>query len=237
MRAPSPAEPVTELRRVKIIECGEPMIDFLENCPELVMDEGVFTYTRSTFARKTVAEALCKAAKSLPKGYRLGIIEAWRPPYIQRRMVLAVEKRFREANPDWSEVKLRRVVNRFTAPLDARVPPPHTTGGAVDVRLLGANGNRLDCTSPYEFHDEKGFPMDAPGLTEQSRRNRQILKEAMLAGGLTNYPSEYWHWSYGDQGWAYRGGHPHALYGPITPPNWSPIAQDAIEEPLVFKVP
>ena len=43
----------------------------------------------------------------------------------------------------------------------------------------------------------------------------------MSSTGLTNYPSEYWHWSYGDQGWAYRGGHPAALYGMIEPPGWT----------------
>ena len=39
------------------------------------------------------------------------------------------------------------------------------------------------------------------------------LGAALLEGGLTNYPSEYWHWSYGDQGWAYRTGANQALYG------------------------
>jgi D-alanyl-D-alanine dipeptidase len=32
--------------------------------------------------------------------------------------------------------------------------------------------------------------------------------------GFTNLPSEWWHFDYGDQLWAYYGAHPHAHYGP-----------------------
>jgi D-alanyl-D-alanine dipeptidase len=56
----------------------------------------------------------------------------------------------------------------------------------------------------------------------------------MLGAGITNYPSEYWHWSYGDQGWAYRGGEPNALYGAITPAGWTPAPEDESDEALKF---
>ena len=54
----------------------------------------------------------------------------------------------------------------------------------------------------------------------------------MLGTGITNYPSEFWHWSYGDQGWAYRGGHPHALFAAITPDDYQPDPADLTDEPL-----
>lgn len=232
MKTPSIAEPVTELRTIKIVDNGEPLVDFLQYCPELMLDQPRMNYKRETLVRKSVAEMLCKAAKSLPKGYRLGMIEGWRGPHIQRRMYMMTWNMMKEKNPEWSETKLKRVVNQFTAPPNKVVPPPHSTGGAVDVNLLNEDGQRLDHSSPYHPHDPKGFFFDAPGLSDVARRNRDILAEAMLAGGLTNYPSEYWHWSYGDQGWAYRGGRPHALFGPIEPPNWQPAPEDVSEEPL-----
>ena len=38
----------------------------------------------------------------------------------------------------------------------------------------------------------------------------------MLGGaGLVNYPTEWWHWSYGDRYWALVTGAAHALYGPV----------------------
>lgn len=234
-KPPSIAEPVTELRRVRIIECGEPLVNFLEACPDLLLDEPRFRYRRELFVRKSVADMLCAANAILMKrGFRLSVLEGWRPPFIQRRMYAAAEGRWRERHPEWSETKLRRVTNQFTAPMNARVPPPHTTGGAVDVHVAFPDGKLLDHIRPYEMRDPKSFFFDAEGLGERARETRALLAEAMAPTGLTNYPSEYWHWSYGDQGWAYRGGHPHAIYGAIEPEGWKPDPADDIETPLEF---
>jgi D-alanyl-D-alanine dipeptidase len=228
------AEPVTQLRHVKIIECGEPLVDFTAFCPRLLLDLPRFNYRRETLLRQSVAEQLCRAAELLPEGYRLSIIEGWRPPYIQRRMYLTTWGMFEKEHPDWSRTRLVRTVNRFTAPMDRRVPPPHTTGGAVDLSLTDADGRPVEVLSPYASMDPEGFLFAAPRLSPEARRHRDILAEALTAGGLTNYPSEYWHWSYGDQGWAYRGGHQNALYGPVQPPGWEPAPEDVAETPLVW---
>jgi D-alanyl-D-alanine dipeptidase len=37
----------------------------------------------------------------------------------------------------------------------------------------------------------------------------------MTGAGFVNYPSEWWHWSYGDRYWAVVTGEPHAIYGPV----------------------
>ena len=228
----SPAEPISELKHIPIIESGEELVDFLELCPALILDRPRFKYTRAAVVRKTVAERLCAAAGHLPPGYRLAVLEGWRPPYIQRRMYLRMWEQFRAERPEWSENHLRRVVNRYTAPLNPRVPPPHTTGGAVDVFLADSKGRLLDHASPFSDFDPDGFSFDAPGISEKAREHRRILADSLLAGGLTNYPSEYWHWSYGDQGWAYRGGHSHAIYGTIQPDNWTPPEGEDIDRPL-----
>jgi D-alanyl-D-alanine dipeptidase len=228
------AEPITALRHVPIRECGEVLVNFLELCPDLMLDRPRFEYKRVTMLRRSVAEKLCEANRSLPTGYRLAVVEGWRAPHIQRRMYLAVWDRIKTANPDWSEVKLRRVVNRYTAPLDRRVPPPHSTGAAVDLILMNADGKPMDHTSPFDHHDPKCYSFDSPGLSDAARFTRQLMWDAITPTGLTNYPSEYWHWSYGDQGWAYRGGHANAIYGATQPDNWQPEPEELKEEPLVW---
>jgi zinc D-Ala-D-Ala dipeptidase len=230
----SPNEPAGELARVPVRECGEPLVDFLKACPGLILAQPIFEYTRATLVRQGVAERLNQAMAALPKGFRLGIVEGWRPMYVQRRMWLTSWIRFQNLHPEWSEVQRKRVVNRFVAPPDAKAAPPHSTGGAVDVYLVDESGERLDHSSPFEVFDPKNYPAHVKGLSETAQRHRRILREAMLEGGLTNYPSEWWHWSYGDQGWAYRGGEPHAVYGRIAhPEGWEPIAEDEVDEPLV----
>jgi zinc D-Ala-D-Ala dipeptidase len=228
----SVAEPVTALRHIPIRENGEEMVDFMKTCPHLLLDVPRFNYRRETVGRKSLVEMLCLAAQRLPNGFRLAIVEIWRPPHIQARMYRGIWQRFKEKHPEWSDTKLRRYVNRYTAPLDRRVPPPHTTGGAVDLLLVDDQGQPLDHCSPFEVYDPACYAFDAPGLSEQARRHRQILQEALTPTGITNYPSEYWHWSYGDQGWAYRGGHPAALYGQVQPADYTPAPEDLVDEPL-----
>jgi D-alanyl-D-alanine dipeptidase len=227
-------EPVTHLRKIVIVECGEKLVDFLSICPALIFDRPRWNYRREHLLRESVAERLCRAANALPKGFRFAVLEGWRPKHIQKRMYQAAWNLWQERYPDWSESALKRLVNRFTAPLDERVPPPHTTGGAVDLFLADESGNLLDLVSPYELRDRKAFPFDAKNLSKTAKENRQIMKEALAEVGITNYPSEYWHYSYGDQGWAYRGSHPHAIYGPIAPDGYTPDPGDDINEPLTW---
>jgi zinc D-Ala-D-Ala dipeptidase len=234
IRTPSPAEPVTELRKVRIVENGEPLLDFLKECTTLKLDRPRFNYRRETLLRRAVLVKLCEANEALlSQGLHLRVIEGWRPPFIQRRMYRWSWNRFKELHPDWSETKLTRTVNRFTAPMNTKVPPPHTTGGAIDLALYRGD-EALDMISPYEAMDHRGFHAGAPLLGDEARSNRELLAAALEPIGITNYPSEYWHWSYGDQGWAYRGGHDHALYGAVEPHNWEPSSHDDTDEPLVF---
>lgn len=209
-------------------------MDFLQACPLIVLDQPRFNYRRETLVRASVAKMLDDATRRLPDGYRLAIVEGWRPQHIQKRMHAGIKARLAARNPEWSPSKLTRVANQFTAPLSRKVPPPHSTGGAVDVVLIRPDGSYHDHTTPYNRYDENCYFSECPGLSETAQTTRRILKEALLPTGLTNYPSEYWHWSYGDQGWAYRGGHDFALYGPIEPENYQPEPGDVSEEPLVL---
>jgi len=37
----------------------------------------------------------------------------------------------------------------------------------------------------------------------------------MTVAGFVNYPTEWWHWSYGDRYWAYATHRSAAIYGPV----------------------
>ncbi len=223
---------MTDLRYVPILENGEPLVEYLGKTSRLIEARPRWSYNRFALLRKGVAERLWDAAESLPDGYSLAIIEGWRPEYIQKRMYLSSWKRWKQRHPDWSDTQLRRVVNRFTAPLHAKVPPPHSTGAAFDITLADSGGQEVDMTSPFVPFDSKAYLTATPDLDEQSKRHRSILIEALSKSGITNYPSEWWHWSFGDQGWAYRTDHPHAIYGPIQPENFVGFSEDMVEDEL-----
>ena len=228
-----PFEPTSALRGIPIRENGEAMVDVLALSGRVSLDRPRFDYKRESLMRETVAHKLAEAAEGLPEGYSFALIEGWRPPFIQARMFRAVWQDMRARYPELGEEALREIVERYSAPMDETVPPPHTTGAAFDLALHDAAG-AVDLHTPFGWKDPLGFALDAEGLSEEARGNRAILREAFAGTGITNYPSEYWHWSYGDQGWAYRGGHPFALYGAVEPPGWKPEARDAVDAPLEF---
>lgn len=53
------------------------------------------------------------------------------------------------------------------------------------------------------------------GIGADARAHRGLLARVLGGAGLVNYPTEWWHWSYGDRYWALVTGAPAALYGPI----------------------
>ncbi len=217
-RRPS-VESLAAQARVPIRDNGEPLVDFVGLSPRLrfAPKHPVYEFARVHLARRRVAQMLAEAAERLPEGLNLTVVEAWRSPAVQRQMYEATEREFREKHPEWSPTTLRRMVNRFSAPPDHRVPPPHCTGGAVDVHLTAANGERLDFTSPFPPLNRRSAATSVRGLSPTARANRHLLIVALTAVGFTNYPAEWWHWEYGTPGWALRAGQPAALYGLIEP--------------------
>ncbi|MER7188457.1 M15 family metallopeptidase, partial [Streptomyces hyaluromycini] len=58
----------------------------------------------------------------------------------------------------------------------------------------------------------------APNVGAEARANRVLMGRALTTAGFVNYPTEWWHWSYGDRYWALLSGAPAARYGPAATP-------------------
>ncbi len=215
------AEDQDELDAVPIAECGEPLVDFLAACPALLLSprHPVFEFPRVHLVRESVARMLCDAASRLPDGLRLQIVEGYRPIAVQREHFRHALQEAKKRFPDADEATLSREAGRYSAPPDAITPPPHLTGGAVDVSIVREDGSELDFISPFEMMDLRHAAMNARGLSEQAEKNRTLLREILEPTGLTNYADEWWHWSYGDNGWALRVGAKAAIYDKIEVPS------------------
>jgi D-alanyl-D-alanine dipeptidase len=110
--------------------------------------------------------------------------------------------------------------SRFVAPLAVA---PHVAGAAVDVTLVDASGAELWMGTEIDAtpEDSDGACFFAAPVDSVARRNRTLLADALSGAGLVNYPTEWWHWSYGDRYWALLTGADHALYGPVEVPAWA----------------
>ena len=99
------------------------------------------------FVRKEMYERLVKAAGNLPDGYRFRIWDAWRPFALQHELF---EKYSVDIIRDFHleelpEAKRRAAICKFVSdPVpDTKVPPAHTTGGAIDLTILDPEGREL----------------------------------------------------------------------------------------------
>lgn len=189
--------------------------------------------------RHGVVTRLLAAQRHLQRhqpGLRLAIFDGWRPLAVQAFMVehaFADTCRLRGVDPSQPGAERDAVmaeVGRFWAPpnADPTAPPPHSTGGAVDLSLAdGSTGEPLAMGSAI---DTIGAVSEPDHWLERSRccrdtaererylhwhQHRCWLRQAMAAAGFCQHPNEWWHFSWGDQLWAWRHRQSQALYGRV----------------------
>jgi D-alanyl-D-alanine dipeptidase len=223
---------------IPIADCGEPLLELpgpllrLEPHPYAALGAPYGPGASPFRLRSGVIERLLQADAALRRqqpGWRLAIFDAWRPLAVQRFMVeyaTAEECRLRGVDPGHPSPELEAVqaeVGRFWAPPsdDPTTPPPHSTGAAVDLTLADAEGRELSLGSPIDaigaVSEPEHFAPGAAGVADSQahewHRRRTLLGRAMAGAGFAQHPNEWWHFSWGDQLWAWRRGAAGARYG------------------------
>jgi D-alanyl-D-alanine dipeptidase len=227
---------------IPIQDCGEPLLplppDFLRLEPHPYVVAGApYGADACPFRlRQGVIERLLQAQRLLQErrpGGRLAIFDAWRPLAVQRFMVayaIAEECQRRGVDPHHPSPDLEAVeleVGRFWAPPsdDPATPPPHSTGAAVDLTLAGPDGEALNLGSPIDAIGAVSEPDYFAGVAREAsdpelrnqaalfNQRRDLLAAVMLEAGFAQHPNEWWHFSCGDQLWAWSAGEHQAIYG------------------------
>ena len=172
------------------------------------------------YVRSGVLEKLRQAQsklESIQPGWRIQIFDAYRPVAVQQFMVdhtleeVLVAKGLgdelgREATEVERSQSLQEVYQFWAVPnLDPLMPPPHSTGAAVDVTLVDALGAVVDMGSAIDEISVRSFPDHFVGTMEGKGfdQNRQLLNFVMTSVGFVRHYHEWWHFSWGDQLWAW----------------------------------
>jgi D-alanyl-D-alanine dipeptidase len=198
---------------IPVQESGEPLADVRE---VLLVDDRKHkdSHGAGVHLRRAVLDRLLTAQALLPEGLRLLFVEGYRPPALQRFYFERYAAQLRAQHPQWPADRIRTAVSRYVSPPEIA---PHSAGSAVDLTLAHADGRELDLGTPMNANPEQSAGAcytGADNITDEARANRAVLGTALSAAGLANYPTEWWHWSYGDRYWALTTGAPAALYGP-----------------------
>lgn len=171
------------------------------------------------WVREGVAARLAAVAASLPGDMTLVVWDGYRPIAAQAALFDTYLQELAMVHPDWPADALEDAAARYVTPpsRSALAPPPHLTGGAVDLTLGDGDGRPLDLGTDFDaFVPEAGARAleDTPGTARDLRRT---LYWAMAGQGFTPYVEEWWHFDHGDQFWGLATGRA-ARYAAAEPP-------------------
>ncbi|MFG2133546.1 M15 family metallopeptidase [Streptomyces sp. NPDC048751] len=200
----------------RVAECGETLVDAREGAVLRVDarkadDDGSYAHVRADVLRRLV---LAQAA--LPPGVRLLMVEGYRPPTLQRLYFDEYTHTLRAAHPGAPADRIRELASAYISPPEVA---PHVSGGAVDLTLCTEDGVELPLGTEVNATPEEsegGCRTAAVNIDAEARANRAVMGRALTAAGFVNYPTEWWHWSYGDRYWALLTEARAARYGPTA---------------------
>lgn len=179
--------------------------------------------TNYTKIRKTVYDKLKEAQTTLPKGLKFCLYEGYRSLDLQQKIFQDRYNDLRKANPKMTHEQIFTESTKFVSPVinldGSKNIPPHSTGAAIDVYLIDQTGKVVDMgihlDDTYKDLDGIYCKTDSNAISEQAKEYRKIMNKALQAVGFVNYPTEYWHWSYGDRYWAHQTHQKQAVYGSV----------------------
>ncbi|MER5715404.1 M15 family metallopeptidase [Streptomyces sp. NPDC002132] len=197
-----------------VVENGERLVDARDSAVLRVDARKADADGSYAHVRADVLRRLLLAQGALPPGVRLLLVEGFRPPALQRSYFDAYSATLRRAHPDASPARIRELASAYISPPEVA---PHVSGGAVDLTLCTEDGRELPLGTEVNATPEEsegGCRTAATNIGAEARANRLRLHRAMTTAGFVNYPTEWWHWSYGDRYWALLTTAPAAEYGP-----------------------
>ena len=207
---------------IPIHDLQEPLVNLREKADIFIgPSPEIENNTHYTFMRYTVYKKLKEAQRRLPNKIYFCLYEAYRTPELQKQLFDIHFKHIRQLHPSWSVEECFIEATKLFSPmnhLDGSINiPPHSTGGALDLYLVNQHCEPLDMgIHPKDWMqdpDAKISMMHSELISLEAQKNRQHMARALASVGFVNYPTEYWHWSYGDRYWAYAKHRSYAIYG------------------------
>jgi len=196
---------------IPIDDCGEGLVD-VAGVPELAVELRK-PEPAGSWLRSGIVERLQRAQCRLPADTRLLIIEGHRPAAQQRALFDGHRAALAAINKTWTGSRLDTEASKYVSPPSVA---PHPCGAAVDLTLI-RNGREVDMGTPVNATPEQSNNACFTNTTTigaSATAARRLLGEVLTAEGFINYPTEWWHWSFGDRYWAAVTGAPSAVYGP-----------------------
>ncbi len=223
-------------QNILIADCGEPLVmiadQFIKIDPHPYISLGAPYGDRSPFfVRLRILERLQRSQaylQTIRRSWQIAIFDAYRPIPVQQFMVdysfaQLVESRGLEVinlTEDQKNSLMAEVMKFWAIPShDLKMPPPHSTGAAIDVTLVDADLLEINMGSPIDEISDRSLPNYFTNSSEAQEirfhSDRKLLNQVMTYSGFQRHPNEWWHFSHGDQLWAWISNEKIAIYGGV----------------------
>ncbi len=208
--------------QIPIVECGEPLVpipleQFAVELPHPYQKLGApYREASPYYLRQTVLTGLITAQNYLQQrypGWRIQIFDAYRPVAVQQFMVdytfaqvIQARNLHLDSLSELQQAEIWQEVYHIWAipSLNPMTPPPHSTGAAIDVTLIDTTDYPIDMGSAIDELSPRSHPDYYVNWSDQPyHTNRLLLHSVMLEAGFRRNPGEWWHFSMGDQMWAW----------------------------------
>ena len=224
MRPIPPLAPTDGWRDVEIVPVDEPLVPVADIGPRVHDDpryhaDGLPGALERGWVRQGVAERLARVAAALPDGLGLVVWDGYRPIATQAALYGAYLDELTMVHPDWPADALEQAAARYVTPPSRSVvaPPPHLTGGAVDLTLADGEGRAIPLGTDFDAFVPEAATRGLEDVPGRERDLRRVLFWAMHDQGFTSYHEEWWHFDHGDQFWGLVTGRA-AIYAAAEPP-------------------
>jgi D-alanyl-D-alanine dipeptidase len=154
----------------------------------------------------------------IKSNWRIKIFDAFRPLSIQKFMVdHTFQELLNQRNLDFFQLSSaqidalwQEVYTIWAIPNhDPKMPPPHSTGAAIDITLVNETGKTINMGGEIDELSQRSLPnYYANAITFQEQiyhQNRALLYQVMKKAGFRRHLGEWWHFSLGDQMWVWLG--------------------------------
>lgn len=194
---------------------GSPLVSLKDCKLPLVYEPSIMKGYRY-LVRGELVDKIARISECLKKKDKpLVIRSAWRSFRHQRVLweqnFASIQKKY----PSKRIEEINEIVSYYIAPQHKST---HSTGGALDALIYDQKKDRI-----LDFGTNKGFEIELskkcypfhPEISKQAKENRKLLIDQFESEDFVCDMKEYWHFDYGNIGWAIEKGKDNAFFGII----------------------
>jgi D-alanyl-D-alanine dipeptidase len=192
---------------------GSPLVSLKKAELNLVYEPSIYKDYKY-MVREELVEKIARISQALHQQNKILVVRsAWRSFAHQKLLWDNTVALMKRRHPQKTLAKVHEIVENYVLP---EKKSTHSTGGAIDALIYDKKSGRILDFGTNEGYDirlgRKCYPHH-PEISMEAKKNRALLIGLFESEDFVCDLKEYWHFDYGNIGWAIKKGKDHAIFG------------------------